>query len=86
MTGKTDLQIEAYKSLEAFATLCDGREQGEVYDAFIAIVARCLNAAALLLDKNEPEHPTCGLCRAASHGNAAAHELAKIVMNEGVRH
>jgi hypothetical protein len=84
--SNTDLQAEAYKALQAFAMLCDGREQGEVYDAFIAIAARCVNAAAVLLDVNEPDHPNCSLCRAAEHANGAAHELARIAGSVGKPH
>jgi hypothetical protein len=81
MIEPPDLQAEALKILEAFATRCDGRAKGEVYDAFIAIAARVLNAAAVLLEIDDPDHPDCPLCRATECANGAAHVLATIAAN-----
>jgi hypothetical protein len=81
MIEPPDLQVEAIKTLEEFASRCDGRAKGEVYDAFIAITARVLNAAAVLLHADDPDHPDCPLCRATKCASDAAHVLARIAAN-----
>jgi hypothetical protein len=82
-----DLQAEAYKALEAFAMRCDGRGQDEVFNAFIAIAARCLNAAAVLIETNETaEDQRCSLCRASKYANDAAHDLARFAESERTKH
>jgi hypothetical protein len=78
MTGKPpDLQAEALKTLEAFASSCDGRAKGEVFDAFILMAARCVNAAAVLLEIDNPDDRRCPLCRAAGNAKDVAHEMAE---------
>jgi hypothetical protein len=77
LSRKIDLQNEALKTLEAFAKAhCDGREQGEVYDTFVYLGARCALAAAVLLCINEPGHPNCPVCRAVDDVAALAHQIA----------
>jgi hypothetical protein len=78
MTELPDLQDEVRKTLEAFASICDGRLNGEVFDCFIAIAANVLNAAAVMLDADDADHPNCALCRAVECASDAAHALARI--------
>jgi hypothetical protein len=74
---KIDLQDEALKTLEAFATNhCDGRENDEVLEAFVYLASRCVLAAAELLDAMEPDHPHCAVCRTANDVKEIAHKVA----------
>jgi hypothetical protein len=77
MSDPLDLQAEGLKILETFArSLCDGRDQQEVFAAFIVIAARCQNVAAVLIEASDPDSADCPLCRAGDAANEAAHDMA----------
>jgi hypothetical protein len=86
MTNKTaDLQVEAREVFEAFATRCEGRKNGEVFDSLIALSARVLNEAAKIIHADDPSRGECPLCLVAECSNRAAHALAKAESYIGVR-
>jgi hypothetical protein len=72
-----DLQDDARQIFERFASSCEGRENGEVLDAFIAITARFLVESAKIIHADGSSSGKCPLCLASECAKRAAHAFSK---------
>jgi hypothetical protein len=54
MIDPPDLQADALATFESFASRCEGRLSGEVFDGLIAVAAHVLNEAAKIIHADDP--------------------------------